>query len=578
MSIVGRNDVRSMGTLLAMAAVLFTGARAEAAGFERTQAGARANGRAGADYVGGDSPMSLFYNPANLIVGNQTVRLEGALHLHFSERCMTHLPVTETFDDDDNVTGRSAGTPDPTICSEGGVGTIPELAASFRVSDKLALGFGVFVPPAATRAFSLGNPDTVRYPNDADGDGEDDLTPTRFLLVQQELLQLFLTVGVAYAPNDRFRIGGSFGWGMTKVDYASASFSRVPVTALGIQLLTAEANARTALSGFDGFLPRIQLGAWAQPFEGIGLETGATFQWTQDVRVGDAELNIRTVDTYIPPPFDALVGGDIAAENTISGVGLHAPQTSSLAWGIRYAHKLPEPVDNIGDRLSTERFDVELDLVATFARRMTQFEITPPADAQLNIESPIPGVVDDIVAELPDRIVMQKRWRSQLAVRVGGDVSIVPGLLAVRTGFHYETHGVQRGYELLDFQPFQQFGWHVGGTLRLFHRVDLSIAYAHIWQPTVTLDENEAQYRRIAAGAPEPGDSTIENAGTFTGHSNILILQVGASFGDRSPRVVPGESDFEDEEPTLPPGPEDPSAAPAESLDSMGPEETPEWE
>ncbi|MBC7171295.1 MAG: hypothetical protein H5U40_02650 [Polyangiaceae bacterium] len=514
--------------LAGLVAPLVLHSSAHAGGFERTSPGARANGRAGADHVGGDSPMSLMYNPANILVGSGLFRIEGALHLHFSERCMQRNEVNE----DPGTGERTAGTVHPNVCSEGGASVIPQLAASLRVLDKLAIGFGVYVPPAASRVMHFGDPETGRY--DPDGQGGDDpvLTPTRYLLIEQELLQAFLTTGVAYQPHERFRIGATFGWGFTKVDYASASFSRTPITVSGIRLLEAESDVHTALEALDAFVPRIQLGAWGQPIRDLPLEFGASFHWTQNVKTSNGTLNVRTLETRLPAWAQALVTEPIEAEGTIEGVRLEAPQISTLNFGVRYAKKLTSPADNIGDRLSTERFDIELDVIAAFHSRVQQFTVTPPPGAGLDVAPPeIPLLeVDPIRVNLPEQIALQKQWRSQVHVRLGSDVSVIPGVLALRAGVSYESRGVKSGYENLDFQPLTQVGLHMGGTVRLWNRLDLSVAYAHIFQPAVTVGIDEAQYRRTVAGDPDPGDDTIVNAGRFTGRSDILIVQAGASF------------------------------------------------
>ncbi len=527
----GRNGLAIRGPLAGLTLALLSSSTAFAAGFERTVPGARENGRAGAVTAGGDSPMSLMYNPANIVAGDGTVRLEGALHLHMSERCMQRLEVVE----DPGTGARSAGETYPNVCSEGPMGVLPELASSFRVHNQLALGFGVAVPAAATRAFHMGDPATFTIDPDGDGGNDPILTPTRYQLVEQELLQLFLTVAAAYQPIDQLRIGVGFGWGMTDVDFASASWAHLNVpNILGLDI-TADSEARTHLQGFDGFMPRFQAGIWAQPIRDVGFEVGASYSYTQNLNTTDTSLNVSTVQTTLQPDWAAALvdTSTIHSEATFDGVRLQVPQNSTLGFGMRYAQKLDMQVDDVGDRMSTERFDVELDLVATFNRRVDSFDVDLPDDASLFVESPLPGVVEDINAPLPDEISLEKRWKTQLAIRLGGDVNIVPGVFAVRAGASYETHGVQRGYEGLDFQPFATYGMHMGGTIRLGKKIDLSAAYTHIWQPDVTLGVEDAQVRRNVGGDADPNnpqDAQIVNAGTFTGRSNILVVSAAASF------------------------------------------------
>ncbi len=118
----------------------------------------------------------------------------------------------------------------------------------------------------------------------------------------------------------------------------------------------------------------------------------------------------------------------------------------------------------------------------------------------------------------------------------------MPGLIAARLGFSYETRGVSEGFEQLDFLPFQRFGLHAGATVRLGN-FDISIAYAHLFQSTVTVTEDEAQIRQVSASArieeiacgddPDcepttPG--TIINAGRYTSRYDLVSLGLTYHF------------------------------------------------
>jgi hypothetical protein len=498
---------------------------ARAGGFELTTHGARANGRAGAVTAGGDSPMSLFHNPANIGRDAMPFALAGSLNLHFTHRCMQRVEVVETED------GRQEGGQLPEVCGEGPPGVVPQLAFSMRVTDRLRFGAGIHVPPVAERRIRFGDPDTVTF----DSNGVPIPTPTRYLLVEQDLLQLFPTVGFAYEPHPRVRLGATFGWGITHMDFTTTTYSRVQVNTVIPVDVTAVADARTRLEGTDGFTPRVTLGAWSQPIEAVPLELGASFTWTGTVRTNDATLHLDSVHTRLEPAFfEDLVDLDaIEASARIDGVRVRVPQTSQLAFGVRYAQPLASPADDIGDRLSTERFDVELGVVLTFGRRVDRFTVDLPSGAQLVVPSPDPLLAGDTVVELPERFEVEHRWRTQVALRLGGDYNVLPGVLAVRGGVSYESHGVQRGYPQLDFQPFTRVGLHVGGTWRLAGRVDLSVAYAHLFQPDVNVSVQDAALRRGVGGDADPQNpehAAIVNAGRFSSRYNVLVLEAAARF------------------------------------------------
>ena len=114
----------------------------------------------------------------------------------------------------------------------------------------------------------------------------------------------------------------------------------------------------------------------------VTLEVGGSLTWTGPVHTDDATLNVRSLSTQIMPQWVGdLVGGNLEANGTFHGVGMDVPQTSTLAFGLRYAKKLDRPADDIGDRLSTERFDVELDTVVTLSNNVDSFDVTLPPNS-----------------------------------------------------------------------------------------------------------------------------------------------------------------------------------------------------
>ena len=501
-----------------------------AGGFELTPAGARANGRAGAEFAGGDSAMSLFYNPAGLTRSRDPISFSGAFHLHMAERCY------EGVDVDESGAVPVRGATQPTVCADMGVTILPELAGTVRVGDDLAIGLGLYVPPVSARHMQFGSVATGTFDPDGDGPMEEIPTPTRYQLMEQELLQLFLMVGAAYDIHPRVHVGAAFGWGITKVSFSNAAYARIDVIEGAV---TAYADARSQLDGLDAFVPRLSFGVSAEPSASVPLTVGASFEWTGDVRTETAKLAVDGLSTRIEPEFIGDLVGELEATGRFRGIGLDVPQNSRLAFGVRYANRLDEPADAIGDRLSTERFDIELDAVLTFNNRVNRFDVDLPDDASLVVPSPVPLIIPDIVVDLPDEIVLEHRFRTQLAVQIGGDFNPIPGRLGLRAGLRFETHGVSHGYEQLDFQPCRNVSTHLGATVRIAKRVDLSLAFAHVFLADVTVSPEDARIRRIVSGDADPNDpndASLANAGRFTGHANVLVLEATAHLGAPSAR------------------------------------------
>jgi long-subunit fatty acid transport protein len=514
---------RSAAALLACIS-LCAASSARAAGFELTAPGSRAVGRAGAVVVGGDDALSVFVNPAT-ILANQA-RLDAALSVdvHLNDSCMTRVEV-----DEGAMGQRSAGATLPKVCDHGGPSLIPELANTIRIGERWAISIGVYAPPAASTSDKFGNPKTGTLDGKTGEDRPDKRTPTRYLMMDQKSFQLFPTLGLAYEPLSKLRLGASFGWGISKIDFTNAVYS--PALILGSTLATSDISNH--LTGFDGFVPRVQVGAWTKPLDDVPLEFGASFTWTQDIQVSNASLKLRGLNTDISPPSYAQISDKPQIRGDFKHVDVTVPQLSQLNLGTRYAKPLAHAVDKVGDRLSRERFDVEFNSLISFGKHFDAIRVNPPAGAQLQVPSPPPGVIPPFAVPLPQHIALQHHWTTQYSLRLGGDYNPLPGRLGLRAGVSYDSSGVANGYQNIDFTPFQNVGLHVGATLRLAGKFDISAAFAHYFFPDVKVSVHAANVRRIvnpSGQTLQPGDDAVVNAGTFARGSTVLSMQLGAHF------------------------------------------------
>lgn len=490
-----------------------------------TPAGARANGRAGSEFASGDSAMSLFYNPAGLALVNAPATIDGAFHLHFNRRCY------EGFEVDESTSPASTSSTYPEICGDTGLTLLPELAATVRLRDDLVLGLGVYVPTAGARHITFGNVDTGEFDSDGSGPAAAIPSPSRYQLMESELLQLFLTAGVGWAPHPRFRVGGSFGWGITKISFSNAAYARADVVS---GVITAYSDARSALDGLDAFVPRLSLGVSGEPSTRVPLTFGASFQWTGDVRTESATLAVHGLSMRIEPQWIGDLVGELDVDALVKGVGVRVPQTGQLAFGVRYADRLDQPADGLGDRLSNERFDVELGVALLLAKGVDAFRVDLPDDAEVVVPSPLPAILPDQQIALPDEIRLDHRWQNQVALSAGGDVNPIPGVLGIRGGIRYETSGVRHGYQQVDFTPFRNVSFHLGSTVRVASRLDLSLAFAHVIYPDVTVGPTEARVRRIVSGDSDPNDpaeATLANAGIYRNRLTSLMLEANVRLG-----------------------------------------------
>ena len=75
-----------------------------------------------------------------------------------------------------------------------------------------------------------------------------------------------------------------------------------------------------------------------------------------------------------------------------------------------------------------------------------------------------------------DRIEIAKRWRDTVAVKLGGDVAVIPDRLALRAGAFYETAVADAAYANVDFAGGPMFGGSAGVSLA-FGRWEIALAY-----------------------------------------------------------------------------------------------------
>ena len=92
----------------------------------------------------------------------------------------------------------------------------------------------------------------------------------------------------------------------------------------------------------------------------------------------------------------------------------------------------------------------------------------------------------------------RQAWRDTLAVKLGGDVAVIPDRLALRAGAFYETAVADAAHANVDFAGGPMFGGGVGGSVA-FGRWEIALAYQLRHQATVSVSRGERP--RLPAGA-----------------------------------------------------------------------------
>lgn len=488
----------------ASVSVMATAAVAGASsGIESPEGGVELIGRGAAWLARADSPLAVYYNPAALAWQATGVHA-GALFL-FSNKCYTRSTVDATgaqigVPADQGVPapllpGQAAPTdgstlPSGTLCGKHALIPNPQLAATFRITDKLAIGIGVFAP------HSTGSADwgeSLDYTKSFNGT-KVPLTqpsPQRYMLAKADALILNPTISVAFAPTEYLSFGVGFIWGLATVDFSNFSESVSAKPMAGDVGDHARNDVRAQLKGKDLFIPGVILSSmWsATP----NLDVSAWFKWQDAVKAtGDLNLESFYWKTSGARDTDACAdrmlpkGCNLTEAPKAGTFKLNIPMEAKL--GIRYhmpRHNVDQqpgwanqPGRRIRDPLSQDIFDAEIDFTWANNSAVQDLELTFNPGIKIN-DGTATGV-----GEVPKNGNIPRRWKDVFGIRAGGDVVVVPNRLTLRTGGFYEFKGQDDQYLNIDFSLAFKAGVGGGATVRV-GPVDISVGYQHTFFGTL---------------------------------------------------------------------------------------------
>jgi len=537
--------------------VVGTAAPVRAGGYEFPGDGARAIGRGGAFAARADDPMAVVVNPAGLASMPGT-QLWVSSHFAFAKDCFDRNEAGVAVDGAPTEPswppgwGQSSGEriPYTEVCNEKSkrFTPIPSIVMSWRVSKKVGMGFGL-IPPnsglaqqwgASSYTVTTDNGSTRDYEGYVDAPpgsssslpGNNSLVPlnngqnllpssARFQLVERNVLLLYPTIAVGARPLRWLQIGAAFGWGIANVKFVN-NIKNLE-SGEGVSPLEGQAD----LQGQDWFAPRVSASIHFIPHDNVDIV--GVFRWDDDIRAkGDLDVAV--------PVFDNAVASGL---NTLKGTGtLIAPRPWWVTVGVRYADRITRRPDDpdapgresgrVEDPMSNERWDIEADLVYEHNSSVETLDVVIEG-LQAEQGSPLlpPGGINTTLA-------IGHHWQDQLSLRLGGDWNVMPGKLAVRGGFSYETDGFTgigsktSKAGTIDFMPLQRFGLHLGLTGRV-RRAELTAAFTYFWNTThVNTNGGTEQIVVTPAngGAQLPGDTV--NNGAFS--SRIVVGSIAFRY------------------------------------------------
>jgi hypothetical protein len=512
---------------------------AHAGGVEDTVSGTVALGRA-ANYARVNDFMATWQNPANLAIAPRQVGAE--LRVPFFNACFdrardnrTTTPGGTPLDQDNNGTPGIQYRPEENfdeVCNEAPLLPAGNLGFAMPVGEKWGIGVGFFTPAGVGNLkFGDDNQPTVfpqpdeMYETTTGGD----LSPNRFLLLDRTILAGFLSLGVGYAPLRMLRVGASLSAGFADVKYRNFA-SLGP----GFQ----DQEILNDVNASDYFVPRATVSAVLTPIDAI--EVMGSLTWNDDISAkGQVDITANGIQgaprkSCYHRTADPMTGSDRASPGPhcrVDDIELSVPyQRFEAVLGIRYSDR-KVPREQVLDPMQQETWDVELDAYWVHTGHVDNYTLklfdptTPSEEWPFVAFSTAPD--QDNASSLPSKATLPHGWRDTYGARLGGDYNVLPEVLALRAGIAYETRGVPIKNMNLDYWPVQKTALHLGATWRI-GPVDLSVAYAHIFNETIDVAVGQGNVKEVTAVYRER--ALAANEGTYRSSIDIVSLQGNYRF------------------------------------------------
>lgn len=491
---IGKRDLRWFGgACAALLATSFAGSAGASSGIDSPENGVVQVGRGSAWLAKADDPLAAYFNPAGLV--RQASGVHVGAHIMLMHRCFTRQgPGGAPVSPGASIPGPGADDgPEAEVCKETTPFPNPQIGASFRVSPNLALGFSFFGPHGVGKSEW---PESIPYTNKF-GIETTQPAPQRYMLVTADSSILLPTISASYAVSDSLSFGAGFTWGLAIIEFVNFTEGLSPAPGEGetpTDDFYAHGDVKATLSASDLFIPGFVLGGLWSPTS--NFDVAAWFTWKDAIRSkadlyaesnywkqggGKDEDPCRMTDS--DPTNDLGAGCNITDAPGSGDLVFRVPMEAKI--GMRYHHprslqsgtlvKRPGWADKTGmivrDSMSEDLFDIELDFTWAHNSVLQDLELRFPSGANAIPIKGTPGTA-------PVDSNVKHAWKDVVGVRLGGDVNVLPNLLAVRAGAFYESKGQDDEYLNIDFHLGSRVGLSAGATVRVW-RLDISAAFQH---------------------------------------------------------------------------------------------------
>jgi long-chain fatty acid transport protein len=493
-----------------VAALLMGVPNAYAGGIEVPDLGAVALGRGTAFVAKADNLTAFYYNPAGLSKSKGPNLIMGANlgNLNVDYRRTGGEPVEVYRYDPPGGGGPitvDAYHPDQDYYDYYGDGATPYSSQS----QQGAMGIS-----SANLVFNWGDPGGIKGLAVAVGV----ITPSgygsskypksgsqRYVLGHAEQLIVYPGVGISYAVNRYFQVGAVFLVGLADLKFTKSARFLAEIDDSPPYNEHREGDAIFDIHTQDMFMPTGIIGILSNPTD--WLEIGVSLKLPTFIKSsGTAEM--------AEPPDD---NPDSVVKEGQDEIGIDLTLPMVVRAGLRYIHRV---------------FDIEVDFVWENWSVLDEIKIS----SDLWIESE----TADINTGFPDSVVPLK-YRDTYSVRLGSDINVWPEHMVIRAGAYWQSSAYPEDNRTFSvFAPFgQQVGLGGGLTWRTSKWLDVNVAYLHVFQQDVTIEQGVVQQMALPRQLPDPDDPTesewvengnIVNSGKYDVNMNIIGLSLEGHF------------------------------------------------
>jgi long-subunit fatty acid transport protein len=516
--------------LIVAALALLTSLPANAAAYYVGEIGARSLARGGANLVRPSDPSAAWLNPATLTLASG-VQLDIDLNLVFlnsqfirdcggiPEGCKAQQGFSRTYKDfegndrfyevkaerpppDDNVGPADVnqlgqfGTPSrfdgaTPIRNQAGVQPVPRLMVSFNSDsfgfDGVALGAYVYAPNNGDYAF-----------------GAD--TPTRYTLIDRDLLEVYYGLAAAYRFENWIAVGAGLQFVTAGVN------QRVRLTADQYGNEDPDFDIQVHIDGIQHLIPSGNFGVWTNPGAALGigdLEFAGSVQLSRSVRA-TGPITIESIGPRFQEEFGDLV--------TFSAEGAQATAEFTLA-----------PFYRVGTRYGNGDKDFAYDVEADFVYEQWSVYDHVFLGTQGVLVDRAPN--DDQPGEELPPVIQPKDWNDAWSVRLGTTLAFFDRQLEVHGGGYYETSAIPNETYSVELVDGDKVGVGVGVSGKLAG-VRLDVGYGHVFIFDRTVGNESIVFNGSSGPSPLMGGADPQTRVAMGKYSaGFDMINVGLNVG-----------------------------------------------